>query len=252
MSPEVINLVAARLKSSRLPGKALLKICGKPILWHVIDRVERAHIPHKTVICTSVLPSDDLIAEFADKHGLNCYRGHPDNVLRRFIDAAQMHGADHVVRITGDNPLTDPELIDEMCQLHSEKEADYTYTEDTPRGTRPEIISVETLKKCNMLAENPNYSEYMTLYFRNHPQVFENVKYRCRNSDWLRPNYLVTVDTPADFEVVSKIYNCLYWKCKAFSLVDVIKYLDAHPEIDHEGRKKVEINTFRINTRLKI
>jgi len=249
---KIINAVAVRMKSRRLPGKALLPLCGKAVLWHLIDRVGRAKVPDQTVICTSQLKGDDKIEEFARKNNFAVFRGHPDNVLLRFIEAAEVHGADHVVRITGDNPLTDPDLIDEMCRLHDKEAADYTYTNEPPRGTRPEVISVSALKKCNRLAENPNFSEYMTLYFKNHPTVFKNVEYACGIPEYYRPNYRVTIDTTADFEVVEMIYDKLYKMNKTFSLSDIIAFLDTHSEIDHNGRRKTAIDVSQINTKLKV
>ena len=114
----VVNLVAVRLKSTRLPGKALLLLQGKPVLGHLMDRVSRSNIPEKTVICTSTHSQDDAICEFAMTNNSSFFRGHPENVLLRFIEAAEEHSASHIVRITGDNPLTDPFLIDEMIEKH--------------------------------------------------------------------------------------------------------------------------------------
>lgn len=256
MSPEksdrVAVLVAVRMKSTRLPGKSLLPLEGKPVLWHVMDRVKRASIPCKAVLCTSTVPEDDPIEVFARKNNFDFYRGHPENVLERFIGAAMEFGIDHLVRVTGDNPLTDPWFIDEMSRVHIKEEADYTYTGDPPRGTRPEIISLSAMKKCLQLAEDPNYSEYMTLYFRDYPQIFKNVLFSSPIKEHHRPHYLVTVDTPADFKVVERIYAHCYKKNSRFSIEEVIAFLDAHPEINHESREKNPINLSKINTRLKI
>ena len=248
----VVNLVAVRLKSTRLPGKALLLLQGKPVLGHLMDRVSRSNIPEKTVICTSTHSQDDAICEFAMTNNSSFFRGHPENVLLRFIEAAEEHSASHIVRITGDNPLTDPFLIDEMIEKHLREQADYTYTEDTPRGTRPEIFSVVALKKCLELAEDPNYSEYMTLYFKDYPQVFKNVRYSCLSDKYRRPDYIVTIDTPEDFDVVKKIYDALYPINDGFTLLDVIDFLDNRSEIRHDDRKKKPIDLSSINTKLRI
>ncbi len=252
MKPIVVNLVAVRMKSKRLPGKALKTIEGKSILWHLMQRVRMAKVPVDTVICTSTLPGDDPIEVFANEYGFKVFRGHPENVLLRFIEAAEKYLADHIVRITGDNPLTDPFIIDEMVKLHIKERADYTFTEDTPRGTRPEIISFKAMKKCLELSVDPNFSEYMTLYFKDHPHVFRHAKYRCPSDKYYRPNYTVTIDTQDDFEVVEKLYNYLYKKNKEFTLLDIIEFFDNNPHIDHEGRIKEKVLDPSINTKLRI
>jgi len=249
---KIINAVVVRMKSRRLPGKALLPLCGKAVLWHLIDRVGRAKVPDETVICTSQLNEDDKLEEFARKNNFVVFRGHPENVLLRFVEAAEEQNADHIVRITGDNPLTDPILIDEMSHLHIQENADYTYTEDPPRGTRAEVISLAALKRCLDLSEDPDSSEYMTSYFKNYPEIFRNVRHTFKLSEYYRPDYIVTVDSPMDYEVIRKIYSELYRRNRKVTLLDVIRFLDAHPEIDHNGRRKKIIDMSRINTRLRI
>ncbi|MBL7070823.1 MAG: glycosyltransferase family protein [Candidatus Omnitrophica bacterium] len=250
INPKIVSLVAVRMKSVRLPGKALLPLCGRPVLWHLMGRILRARLPGKAVICTSTLEEDDPIETFAEQNDFDLFRGHPDNVLLRFAEAGEKYRAGHIVRITGDNPLTDPYLIDEMARLHIAEQADYTFTEDPPRGTRPEIISMAAIKRCLELAEEPDNSEYMTLYFKDYPGVFRNIKYSCPQS-YCRPDYLVTIDTPEDLEVVKRIYSSLYNKNNEFTLREVIDFLDSRPEIDHAGRINDPAESFKVNTGLK-
>jgi spore coat polysaccharide biosynthesis protein SpsF (cytidylyltransferase family) len=247
----IINLVAVRMKSSRLPGKAMGQIVGKTVIELLMQRVVRAKYPFKTVICTSTLEQDDVLAKLANSNGFDLFRGHPDNVLERFIKAAQHYGAKHIVRITGDNPLTDPLLIDEMCCLHLNECADYTYTLSTPRGTRPEIISLSAMQKCLLLAENPDHSEYMTLYFKNYPDQFKNVEFVDPNPKRIRPEYRLTIDTPDDLAVIQQVYEKFYPQNAEFLLDDVIEYLDQHPEIPHASRFIASAGSDKINTKLK-
>lgn len=252
MRDTIVNLIAVRLKSTRLVKKALLEIEGEPILWHVVNRVSRAQRPSATVVCTSDLTDDDPIADACRKYGFALFRGSPENVLQRFLDAANSFRADHIVRITGDNPLTDPVLIDGMCSEHLDHAADYTYTEDTPRGTRPEIISAGALRLCLELAEDPSFSEYMTLYFRDYPQVFKPHRFSCVDERFRRPRYSVTVDTPQDFAIVSEIYSACFQKDAEFTLAQVNAFLDAHPQLVSSMSKSPELDRSKINTRLRI
>jgi spore coat polysaccharide biosynthesis protein SpsF len=249
---KVVSLIAVRLKSTRLPQKALLPLQGKPVLWHLADRVGRATIPQETVICTSTVQEDDPIAGLAKEYGFPIFRGSPENVLLRFLMAGEEQGADHIVRITGDNPLTDPFLIDEMIKLHLDQDADYTYTEDTPRGTKPEIISLKAVKKALELAENPNHSEYMTFYFKHYPHVFDHARYNYPHKDYIRPFYRLTLDTAGDYDVLNEVYAHLYCSNTEFTLLDVITFLDNHPEVVSLNKTVSPKDISGINARLRV
>ncbi|MBF0380234.1 MAG: glycosyltransferase family protein [Magnetococcales bacterium] len=249
-SDPIINLVAVRMKSSRLPGKAMRKIMDKSVIELLMERVTKANIPFKTVICTSTIEQDDVLAKLALSKGFELFRGHPDNVLDRFIKAANKYGAKHIVRITGDNPLTDPLLIDQMCELHLQNKADYTFTQSTPRGTRPEIMSLSAMQNCLLWAQNPDHSEYMSLYFKNYPDIFKNVEFVDPNPDRIRPEYRLTIDTPDDLAIIQQVYNKFYPQNPGFLLDEVIEYLDQHPEIPHSSRFIASAGSDKINTKL--
>lgn len=239
------------MKSLRLPGKALLSLVGRPVLWHLMERVLRARHPSKTVICTSTDKGDDPIVDFAKENNYEVFRGHTEDVLSRFIEVAEMHRAHHIVRITGDNPLTDPELIDKMIEFHVKENAEFTYTEDTPRGTRPEIISVDALLKCYERAENSHHTEYLKYYFMNNPETFRLVKYCCDKDKYIRPYYKLTIDALPDFKVVEKLFKEIYTKNPKFNLSDIIDYFDQHAEIKHDERIKVPPVFSRYNFGMK-
>ncbi|MBI4347583.1 MAG: hypothetical protein HY553_12060, partial [Elusimicrobia bacterium] len=120
--------------------------------------------------------------------------------------------------------------IDAMVRLHCESGADYTFTDDLPRGTRPEVISVSALRRAHTLAEDPGGSEYMTLYFKNHPSVFTLVRWAVPHEELRRPTYRLTLDMPEDLEVVRRVYEALYREGHVFPLADAVRLLDAHPE----------------------
>jgi N,N'-diacetyllegionaminate synthase len=227
--PVAVVLIAVRMKSARLPGKALLPLSGKPVLAHLVERVARARLPRGLVICTSTHPDDQVLLEWAARLGVPAYAGSEDDVLDRFLKATDREGADLVVRVTGDNPLTDPAAIDAMIQLHCREGADYTYTDDLPRGTRPEVISVSALRRAHELAEDPLGSEYMTLYFKEHPEVFTLVRWEAPETV-RRPHYRLTLDTPEDLELLRLMNEALYREGEIFSLVEAVRLLDSHSE----------------------
>lgn len=237
-----VILIAVRMKSARLHRKALAEIEGKPLIEHVIDRLKMAKIPESIIVCTSIHPDDEILVEVAKRNGIKWFRGSEDDVLRRFIGAAEAEGADIVVRTTGDNPLTDPIYIDRMLKHHIEAGAEYTYVEGLPEGTKPEIISTSALKKCWELADNPECSEYMTLYFKN-SGMFKTAKVMA-DPGIFKPNYRLTVDTPEDLKLMQEIYKRLRPR-GIFSLREVIELLDENPELiemnAHIKPKKVKM-----------
>lgn len=224
---KTVMLIAVRMKSARLPKKALAEIEGKPLIEHLIDRLKAAKKPDSTVLCTSTHPDDKTLVEIAKRKGIEWFAGSEDDVLRRFVDAAEKAGAEAIVRVTGDNPLTDPVYIDRMVEHHVKSGSEYTYIEGLPEGTRPEVISVSALKKCLELAGNTEYSEYMTLYFKN-SGMFRTSKVMA-DPEVRRPNYRLTVDTPEDLKLMREVYKRL--GKRVFGLREVVKLLDDNPEL---------------------
>jgi len=224
----VYVLVAVRLKSSRLPRKALCDLSGAPVIARLMERMRLATTPEDIVVCTSTHPEDTPLADEAGRQGWSCHRGHELDVIGRFLDYVVPRNANTIVRVTGDNPLTDPKMLDHMVQVHRAKGMEYTYTEDLPRGTRCEVIDVAALQRCHQLAQNPDASEYMTLMIRR-PDRFRVHPVETPWSATRRPELRLTLDTPEDYEVLSAIY-------KAYSgtppdLEQVITWLDEHPAV---------------------
>jgi spore coat polysaccharide biosynthesis protein SpsF (cytidylyltransferase family) len=149
-------------------------------------------------------------------------------VLLRFIGAAEKEGADIAVRVTGDNPLTDPGYIDRMIEQHAKDGAEYTYTDGLPEGTKAEVMSVSALKKCRGMSHNPEMSEYMTLYFRDSGKF--KVSKITAEEDVRRPSYRLTIDAPQDLELLREIYRRL-GHGGDFSLRDVVRLLDSDPSL---------------------
>lgn len=224
----VLVLVAVRMKSTRLTGKALKDLAGAPLIERLFERLAGAATPEDIVLCTSTNPNDDPLAELAEKNGWAFHRGHELNVMQRFLDVAHARGAHTVVRVTGDNPLTDPVMLDYMVERHVEDGAEYSYTEDLPRGTRSEVISAVALETCNALAADPDSSEYMTLMLRR-PDRFRVLKIQAPDQRLRRPELRLTVDTPEDYAVVRAVYES--HDGQPPDLPGVISWLDDNPEV---------------------
>lgn len=250
---KTLILIAVRLHSTRLPRKAFLKVGEKTILEHLIDRLSQTRKPDGLIVCTSTHQDDEAIARFAEKKGVKWFVGSEYDVLDRFIQAAERESADTVVRVTGDNPLTDPEIMDQMIQFHLTQKAEYTYTEDPPRGTRSEILDLEAMRRAHRLAEYPSQTEYMTLYFRQ-PDFFKIAKFNVSEDSFRRPQYRLTIDTPEDLKLIKTLYNYLYDHDKNDfpPLKRIIEFLDQNPSI---ASLNMSINpkweTIPINARLR-
>ncbi len=223
------------MKSTRLPKKALAMIENQTLIEHVIDRMKESKKADHVILCTSKHPDDKILLEIAERKGVPSIAGSEEDVMGRFLEAIDKVRADIVVRVTGDNPLTSPEFIDNAIEHHVKTNADYTYTTNLPQGTKGEVISVRALKKAHTMAEDPKFSEYMTWYFTDNPDVFKIEKGPVEEG-MKRPNYRLTVDTPEDLEIVKEIYKKLYVPGEIVSLKDAIKFLDETPEV-------VEINS---------
>ena len=156
MKNKAIILVAVRLKSKRLKNKALLNLFGKPLIVQLTQRLKRSKLSTDIIWCTSKKKVDDKLEILAKKINVKIYRGDPKDVMKRFILAAKKFKAKNIVRVTGDNPLTDPEIIDFMIKSHLKNKKDYTSCNSIPFGTRSEVISLNILKKCHSMLEDPN------------------------------------------------------------------------------------------------
>jgi spore coat polysaccharide biosynthesis protein SpsF len=225
--------VAVRMKSSRLPLKAMLDVYGKPLLLRLIERIAETVPLDKIVICTSIHSQDNDIEHFAIQHKFNYFRGDEMDVMGRFINAAKKFNAKTIVRVTGDNPLTDPVVLDNMIEFHLSKQAEYTFTNDLPIGTRAEVIDVSALNRIYNQLSDPMHSEYMTLMLKR-PDKLKVSEFYTNNTIIKRPELSLTVDTLEDINLVRDIYSSFNENIP--NLEKIITWLDENPS------KKIIIN----------
>ena len=198
--------IAVRLNSKRLNKKALANIGGDELIIHLTNRLKMSKKVKKIVWCTSNLKSDDKLCLLAKENNIEFFRGDEKNVLIRFINAAEKFQIDNIVRVTGDNPLTDPLIMDNMVESHYKKKADYTFCEDMPIGTTSEIVNIKTLKYCQENLQDPTCSEYMTWILKR-PDKFKLNKYIPKVLKYINRNISYTVDTKVGLELIRKIYH---------------------------------------------
>ncbi|MBI4533201.1 MAG: glycosyltransferase family protein [Candidatus Melainabacteria bacterium] len=222
------------MSSSRLPSKVLLPISGKPMLLQVVERVKRADSIDQVVVATSNEGSDDSLEALCMEHDIKIFRGSLEDVLSRYIGAADSVGASTVVRITADCPLTDCRIIDKVVDtFKSMREPDYvsnvlTYT--YPRGLDCEVASLAVLKNICQMKLQARHREHVTLFIRENLDQF--VTYNVTAEDEMSfPQWRWCVDEAKDFEFVSLIFQELYPTKPNFSCFDVRNLLLAKPEL---------------------
>lgn len=230
---KIIGIIEARMRSTRLPGKVLKPVLGRPMLELMVERLRRARTLDGLIIATTDQPSDDPICELANSLGIGCFRGSEEDVLDRVHRTAESAGADIIVELTGDCPLHDPAIVDKVVADYRLGGADFvanmlSYT--TPRGTDVRVFSAPALAEIAATSQDPADREHVSLHFWEHPE-----KYRLRNVSFDlgddAAEFRLTVDTPADFTLVSRIYEALYPVNSDFSIHDVLDYLRQHPDV---------------------
>lgn len=228
-----VCIIEARMRSSRLPGKVLLPILGKPLLQHMLERLHLARTVDQVVVATTDERSDDPIAHLCKQLGVGVHRGSEDDVLDRVVRTAEAFEADVIVESTGDCPLVDPGLVDKVVSDFRIGGADFVanmleYT--TPRGTDVRVFRAADLALINRRSADPADHEHVSLHFWEHPE-----NYRLRNVRTEFPaevaNFRLTVDTPADYELIRQVFEALYPGNPAFTLADVLELLRRRPEL---------------------
>lgn len=229
-----VAIVQARSGSTRLPGKIFREFCGKPMLWHVINRLSNSSQINKIVIATTTASEDDITEKFCAENKIECYRGSIEDVLQRYYEAARYSGAEIIIRVTSDCPLIDPVIIDKMLKqfVSSVQTIDYmsNVVERTfPRGLDTEIITFDSLSKAAVEAAGAFDREHVTPYIYNNPHKFR-IRSFINEKDY--SHYRLTVDTIEDFDLITRIYNELYDPDKLILLDDIIDLMERKPELN--------------------
>lgn len=227
MQGRVVAIIQARMGSTRLPGKVMKKVLGKPLLTYLIERIKRAQLIDDFVVATSVLQVDDVIEEYCIEHNINCYRGSEADVLLRYFDAAIWSHADYIVRVCADSPLIDPEVIDELVKIFfSELNCDYasnTISQTYPLGMNAEIFSFAALQKAHLGGALDYEREHVTPYIYNHPDRFKILPIHLKeNFSGIR----LTVDYEEDFELVKSVIEHFYPINQSFGLDEILDFLN--------------------------
>ncbi|MDO7847271.1 NTP transferase domain-containing protein [Hymenobacter sp. M29] len=207
----VVVIIQARMNSSRLPGKVLLPLplsAETTVLSHVIARARQVVPGPQVVVATSTLAADDAVATAAQALQAPVFRGDEQDVLERFMGAAEAHHADVVVRITADNPALDPAFMRAAVAHHLASQADYTLTTGLPLGTNVEVIAAAALRRAAAEATRPEEREHVTPYLRRHPELFR-LETLPLDIPAAVAGLRLTVDYPSDYALLHLLYSQL-------------------------------------------
>lgn len=232
MTSEKTNIMAviqARMSSTRLPGKVLMEIGGKPALYHVVNRVRKAAAIDRVIVAASRNPADDSLQSYCETLDVVCFRGDENDVLDRFYQAAVQYPAGVIVRITADCPLLDPSVTDRVVQAFLDERCDYasnTLICTYPDGLDVEVFTFQALERAWREARLLSEREHVTPYIKKHPEIFrlKNVKHDCDLSSlrW-------TLDEPADLEFIRAVYDGA--SREFFGMEEILSWLQSHPEL---------------------
>ncbi len=230
--------------SSRLPGKVLYRVLGRPLLGHLLDRLRLSRRLETLVVATSTLEQDRPIRMFVEAEGMPVFTGSEEDVLDRYYRAAEQYEIDPVVRITADCPLMDPAVVDLVIGQFLESGADYvsntaplpaTY----PDGMDVEVFSFAALQRAWRDAAKPSEREHVTFHLWQHPEWFK-VRRVDHVPDW--SEYRLTVDYPEDLPVVEAIMTEFVPRNPGVGLDEIVRYLEANPGVRalnaHIGRNQ--------------
>lgn len=229
---KTVIIVQARMTSTRLPGKVLKEVMGKPLLEYQIERLRRVKLADGIVIATTTNDTDMPIVELCARLGVPVTRGSEHDVLARYYEAATQHRADVIVRVTSDCPVIDPAVIDEAIRFYLDQRAEYDYvsnalTQSYPYGMAAEVFPFEVLEEAHREAKAEPEREHVTPFIYTRPE-------RYRIGHVVHPenhsHHRWTVDTPEDFELVRRIIEVLYPVKPEFDTQDILTLLKRHPE----------------------
>jgi len=231
---KILCIIQARMGSERLPGKVMKEFGGKPMIEHSLRRGAGSDRVDQVVLATSDKESENVMVDYLTKKGFPVFRGDENNVLKRYVDCEEMYRGDIIIRVTGDCPFIDPDIIDNVITYFLINDYDYVRL-DVPdtfvRGFDVEIFTKNAMLRVyditkNIEGDSP-YKEHVTYYMYKHPEEFK-IGY-VKGSELYTKNYRLCVDTPQDFELVTNIYN--HFNDEWVGAGEIVKYLDENPDI---------------------
>ncbi len=228
---KIAAIIEARMTSTRLPGKVLLPVCGKPLLAHQIERLMRVPSLDAIVVATTTNKTDDPVVGVAQRLGAGYFRGSEKDVLGRVLGAARATGTDIIVEITGDCPALDSNIVEKGINAFFATGADYVENIHYPGGMNFAVFTTETLAELELVTRNaPVAREHVSLPIYENPEKYKLHRIAAP-PELSRPDIHIELDEPSAYEMIKAIFEALYPVNPEFDIADILEYLDTHPEI---------------------
>jgi spore coat polysaccharide biosynthesis protein SpsF (cytidylyltransferase family) len=225
----ILTFVPCRLKSTRLPNKAIRDIAGIPAIERCFINVAGIRQNDKTVLITSTEAEDDALLDYTLKGQIEVFRGPVDDVLERVLPAIDKYEPEHVIRVTGDCPLVSFEMAEELINAHIESGADATYPKTrVALGSACEIYKTSAIRKLRSLFPTTNYSEYLIYYFSNNPGIFKINEVDV--ADRFKKPWRLTLDEQNDLELLNLIYSEVNPEALPVAFNKVEEFFTKYPE----------------------
>ncbi|CAL1240097.1 glycosyltransferase family protein [Candidatus Methylocalor cossyra] len=255
MSNGILIVVQARMASTRLPGKVLKDLCGRPLLERMLERLARIRTPARIVVATTTDPEDDAIAALCRQLAVDLFRGHPTDLLDRHYRAGCAFGAEAVAKIPSDCPLIDPAVVDRVLDRYAQGDCDYAsnlHPASFPDGNDVEVMSRAALEVAWREATLPMEREHTTPFIWERPERF-----RLANVLWdsdagpdspgrdYSLSHRWTIDYPEDYQFIRRVFEELYPTQPDFGIDDILALLQRKPEIAAINARYAGVNWYR-------
>jgi spore coat polysaccharide biosynthesis protein SpsF len=244
LKPRVVASVEARMRSSRLPGKMLSDIEGRPALLRLVDRLRQATTLDAIVVATTVNAADDALAHTVENAGIRCYRGSEEDVLNRVVEAHRMMGTELVVQVTGDCTLIDPGVLDLGVTTFLGNDVDVVANvvqPSYPQGIDVQVFPFAALVEIEATIDDPAVREHVSLYFYEHPERYR-ILHLAAPERYRAPQLRLQLDYLEDQTLIREIYRRLGPKFgDAFGTPEILDLLAADPclaEINRHCKEK--------------
>lgn len=239
---KILTVIQARMSSTRLPGKVLLPLLGKPLLIRMIERVRSATLTGILIVATSTNSDDDQIYELCNEYNIQCFRGHLTDLLDRHYQVGKKFGADAVVKIPSDCPLIDPKIIDKVLNYYIDNSDKYDFVSNLhpatyPDGNDVEVMSFNALERAWKEATRPLEREHTTPYLWENPDKFKIGNVVWESGFDYSTTHRWTIDFEEDYQFIIKVYEELYPNNPNFGLYDILILLKDKPEIADINKK---------------
>lgn len=229
-----VATIEARMTSSRLPGKVLMPVLGRPILHYMVERLRQVPSLDAIVLATTVNQTDDVLADFARERGIGLFRGSEDDVMGRVIAAGESVHADVIVEVTGDCPIIDPGIVEQTIRMFKAHQPHAAYVSNNhvrsyPIGMDTRVFRLDTLKRSAAMTDRALDHEHVSLHMEDHPELFSQV-HLVAPPELHWPDLGLTLDEPRDFELLSRVIEHFGDAQPLFTCQDVVRLLRARPE----------------------